>query len=535
MTGASAAGAVPDDVVITNVAREPVTDSTVGIPVALAPSRGTPRNRLVAVGDSLTHGFQSGAIFHTDLSYPAIIARELGWFEHFRFPRYPGFGGIPLNLEFLIADLEHRFGDEISWWELPLAAFHVRQHLAEAEQWWDLGPGSKVPAETGINHNLGIYGWDLRDALVRTADTAAAEWRAPEGWRIVPLIRNADAISALRVLESARDEHGEHLTPLAAAAALGAEGTEETPERGGDPGDGIETLIVFLGANNALGTVISLSVRWSGPGYDDLREKSAFNVWRPSHFQAELRRVADEVRSVRARHVIWGTVPHVTIAPIARGVGGKMRRGSRYFHFYTRPWISDRDFNESEDPHLTGDDARAIDSAIDQYNDAIVETVRAGRREGRDWRLLDVCGVLDRLAYRRYIADPEMRPPSWWSPYPLPLELVRLTPPPDTRFFCSGAGGRTAGGLIALDGIHPTTIAYGVLAQEFIDVMADAGVVFRNARGEPRDEPGVDFGRLLTLDALVSHPPRSLGPDVSLIGWLDQRVDIIKRLWTGIG
>jgi hypothetical protein len=521
---------IPSEVKVTDSAREPIADPTLGKEVKPS-GAGKPRNRLVVIGDSLSHGFQSGAIFHTDISYPAIIAWELGCFDEFRFPTYPAFGGIPLNIEFIVTELEQHFGAQVSWWELPQAIYRVRQHLAEAEAWWDDGPGAKVPPSRGINHNLGIYGWDLRDALSRTADTAAAAWRVPDGWKPVPLIRNADSISAMRVLDSARDNSGAGLTPFKAAAALGEEGTVEDGS-----GDGIETLIVFLGANNALGSVISLAVHWSGEGYKDLKAKAAFNVWRPSHFRDELQSVADEVRAIRARHVIVATVPHVTIAPLARGVGGKVTPGSRYFRYYTRPWISDRDFDPEEDhPYLTDEDARAVDSAIDQYNEAIAETVLRGREEGRDWRLLDVCGILDRLASRRYVEDPQMTPPSWWTPYELPPDLAALNPPPDTRFFASGAGGRSAGGLIALDGIHPTTISYGVLASEFIKVMVDAGVVFNDASGAPRSTVEVDFKRLLARDALISKPPASLSPDVALIGWLDQRIDIMRRLWAGVG
>jgi hypothetical protein len=381
-----------------------------------------------------------------------------------------------------------------------------------------------------------VYGWDLRDALARNADIAGAEMRVPEHWRLVPLVRNADAIAAIRVLGSARDGDGRALTPFEAAAALGAEGVEEGPDAEGDAGDGIETLIVLLGANNALGSVISLTVRWSGPGYDDLQQKAAYNVWRPTHFEIELARVADEVRKIRARHVIWGTVPHVTIAPVARGVRGKVAPGSRYFSYYTRPWISDRDFDPAEDhPSLTADDARAVDSAIDQYNDAIVETVRAGRREGRDWRVLDLAGYLDRLASRRYLDDPSMKPPAWWTPYELPEPLASLAPVPDSRFFASGPSGRTAGGLFSLDGIHPTTIAYGLMAQEFMNVMRDAGVPFYDRAGVRRESVEVDWRRLIRLDSLISSPPRSLSSDVALVGWLDQRIDVLGRLWAGIG
>ncbi len=89
--------------------REPETDPKLGIPVTVDRA-GTPKHRLVTIGDSLTHGFQSGAIFNTKLSYPAIIAREMGWNSHFRHPTYASPGdGLPLNLEKLARELSSRF------------------------------------------------------------------------------------------------------------------------------------------------------------------------------------------------------------------------------------------------------------------------------------------------------------------------------------------------------------------------------------------------------------------------------------------
>ena len=519
---------VPDTVRVTRTPRQPETRSDIGIEVTVD-ATGTPTNRLVAVGDSLTHGFQSGAIYNTDISFPAIIASELGSYPQFRHPQYPGFGGIPLNIELLVRDLEERFGDEVSWWELPSAGFHIRQNLAEAEHWWDSGPGAATPPMTGISHNLGVYGWDVRDILSRTADSSKAEDRVP--FQVVPLVRNADVIAAKRALDSARDNVGRAFTPLEAARALGEQGSVEDGS-----GDGIETLLVTIGANNALGTVIGLCVRWSADGYDDLKTKGAYDVWRPEHFESEFALVADAVRQIRARHVIFATVPHVTIVPVARGVKGKVEKGSRYFKYYTRPWIADDDFDPESDEHLTADDARAIDSAIDQYNDVIAGHVRAGREEGRDWRLLDLAGLLDRLAARRFLEDPDVRLPDWWEPYELPDALKALRPAPDSRFFASDSNGRATGGLFSLDGIHPTTIAYGLMAQEFMNVMVDAGVTFHRPDGvTPRQPPvEVDWDTLIARDTLISHPPRSLRSDVSLIGWLDQRLDVFTRLWGGI-
>lgn len=506
----------PREVEVTGVPRKPVEDPHLGIEVDV-PREGKPQHRLVAIGDSLTHGFQSGAVYNTDVSYPAIIAYEMGWFKHFRYPSYFGEGGLPINLEFLIRELEQEFGDRVSWLEVPLALFRVRQFMARVEDWWERGLGTRVAKLRGSNHNLAVYGWDLRDTLELTANKIEKRIGKPKDHLFRQIVEDANERAALRVLPGG--EKGGDLTPLGAAAALGAEGTEETP--------GIETLIVLLGANNALGSVVKLEVKWSEEGFDNLENKKMFTVWKPSHFKAELDRVVEEVKKIQARHVIWGTVPHVTIAPVARGVGTKMLKGSRYFPYYTRPWIKDEHFDAKNDPCITGAQALAIDSAIDQYNDAIAEAVRNAREEGKDWYLLDAAGLLDRLAARRYIEDPLARP-EWWSKYELPAELVALSPVPDSRFFESGPLGRTGGALFSLDGVHPTTIGYGIVAQELINIMQQhAGVKFYLGDGitERKGPVMVDFRRLSERDTLISDPPRSLTSDVHLVGWIDQALD----------
>lgn len=272
------------------------------------------------------------------------------------------------------------------------------------EDWWDRGPGSRIPKVSGINHNLGVYGWDLRDTLERTADTLQSQIEEPRDHLFRQIVEDANERASLRVLAPARGEDGEALTPLEAADRLGSEGAAEEPDD-----DGIETLIVLLGSNNALASMLRLEVVWSEEGYDDLEKKRRFTMWNPVHFRSELELVAEEVRKVRARHVIWGTAPHVTLA---LRVGDKGRKGSLYFPYYTRPWLPDRDFDAKNDPHVTGAEARAID----QYNDAIAETVRQARNEGRGWLLFDAAGLLERLVSRRYIDDPLTRPTRTSSP-----------------------------------------------------------------------------------------------------------------------
>ncbi|RCG23096.1 hypothetical protein DTL70_15585 [Streptomyces diacarni] len=524
----------------------PYTDPTLGIPVSTS-WRGEPRNRLVALGDSLTEGFQSCAVFRTDLSYPAIIAHELGWSAQFRHPSYEGCGGLPLNLEMLLRDLEEHCGKNLDWWDTPAALFRARRFMDKVEDYWERGAGCAPATTTAVNHNLAVFGWDLRDALDKSADVCRKMIGAPRDDLVRQMVGNPGERAALRALPTRPPAAGA-LTQVDAARLLGeqtgghadGEGIGQDTRNGhngrdSDPDHGIETLIVFLGANNALSSVIELDVAWSGPGYDDLREKGRYTVWRPEHFASELRQLADEIGQVRARHVIWCAVPHVTIAPIARGVHGKAEPGSRYFPYYTRPWIADSDFDVRRDPHLTGEQAHDVDAAIDQYNDAMAEVVRAARRAGRDWYLLDTAGLLDRLACRRYFEDEAARP-DWWSPYPLPRELRALDPVPNSRFLLSDGERRSDGGLFSLDGVHPTTVSYGILAQELIGVMRTAGVEFRTPYGgEPRTDPvRVDFQRLVRRDTLINRPPANVTSGLQIIGWADEALDVLGRaLWFG--
>jgi len=188
----------PNEVDGTTEGREPLWDPALGIPVDTA-WQGTPVHRLVSIGDSLTQGFASGAVYQTDLSYSAIIAYELGW-DGLRYPRYGGPGGLPLNIELLMRELEQHFGAELNWWELPMALFRGRQFMDQVEDYWERGPGAVLPAPSATNHVLAVYGWDLRDALVRTADSCAAEIGVPTDDLVDQTVQDHGARAALRVL-----------------------------------------------------------------------------------------------------------------------------------------------------------------------------------------------------------------------------------------------------------------------------------------------------------------------------------------------
>jgi hypothetical protein len=508
---------------INDVPRQPQEDPTLGIDVAQRD--GAPAgHRLVTIGDSLTHGFMSGAIYRTDLSWPAMVAYELGVpAAGFRFPTYEwptGPGGLPLDLERLVRAFEARFGDRLDVYEIVSAGLWAHNYLDGIEDYWERGPGAQTPAAGDPLHNMAVYGWDVLDAATLTATVVAGQIGAPKDDPIAQIVQDNGARAGLVVLERAR-AGGAARTVVATAAAMAR-------------GEGIETLVVMLGANNALGSVVSLQPCWSPQGYEDLtaaqrrKAKTGFNVWRPSAFAADWELLVAKLRRVQARHVIVATVPSVTIAPIARGVSGKIDPRSRFFPYYTRPWISDDDFDPRRDPHLTADEARAVDSAIDAYNATIIESVAAAREDGLDWYLFDLAAQLDRLAVRRYGESPWARP-SWWTPYELPPELQSLDPVPNTRFFRSGPEGRTDGGLFSLDGVHPTTIGYGLVAREVIRIMERAGVGFTHRDGTPRPGPiSIDFDRILAADSLIGDPPAAVSNTLGLLGWLDQRIDWVR-------
>lgn len=527
--------------------RAPEVGPDLGIDVDVD-RRGTPRNRLVTLGDSVTQGFMSGAVFRTELSWPAMVAYELGLSlgrpgSEFRYPGYEppdGPGGLPFDLERFVRAFEDRYGAALDWHEAVSALRWARRYLGRVERYWEGGAGRDLPATTRPHHNLAIYGLDVLDVQLLHAGRLEDRLKAapPEDNWLKQGVENDSAIAGLRVLDSCRSRSGEPLTALDAARAMGEEGTVE-----GGPGDGpgIETLVVMLGANNALGSVVELVPRWTPDDYlarspeERLATKGPCNVWQPPHFAAEWAALVARLRAVHARHVIVATVPQVTIAPIARGARNKARAGSRYFRYYTKPWIAERDFDPDEDPCLFEDEARAIDSAIDAFNEAIIESVRAARRDGLDWYLFDLGISLDRMAARRYVEDPAAQP-DWWTPYPLPPEVAGLSVVPDTRFFRSGPGGRTQGGIFSLDGIHPTTIAYGLIANEVISIMDRfAGVPFRTRRGELRPAGGVavDFGRVLAADTLISRPPAAIDRGLGLLGWLDELIDWTRKLVPG--
>src|SRR4029077_9876936 len=235
----------PPEVVVTDQVRPLITDSTLGIPLGASgpglPSvPDTPRHPLVTVGGSLTPGMSSAAVYRTDRLWPALVARSLG--ADLVVPAYGGpLDGLPLNLEKLLRGLQDKFGDMLGLLEMIQLPFELHSLADANEDYWERGDGSRPPRTDLRYENVGIYGWDVRDCLSSTMARALANIAShpPHDDLLGAKPDNDNDIAAASVLAP----FGSAAAQIDAVASHGHDG-------------GIGTLVVMLGANNALGSVV---------------------------------------------------------------------------------------------------------------------------------------------------------------------------------------------------------------------------------------------------------------------------------------
>jgi hypothetical protein len=475
--------------------------------------------RLVTIGDSMTQGFQHGAVRRTEWAFPAMVARVLGA-EPFRAPdfRADGLGGPLLDLELVLDRLSADCGTKIDLWEVPQALFTLQRTMSHIEDYWERDAGTRPSATGPLHHNLGAWGFEVLDAL--TLSDAVCERNTPHPHDNVfgQLPEHGMYRSARRTFNPAALPELLELSQVGLARQLAAK-------------EGIENLVVGLGANNALGTCVSLQVRPSElADLGRLAHERRCNLWQPEHFATAYRNLALELESIPAQRVFLTTVPHVTIAPVTRGVSPHARAAGQdelkdgYYEYYTRFWTWDQHFDPERNSRLTRQQARDVDASIDAYNACIRQEASQ-----RGWHVIDLCAVLDRLAFRRNLGRPT---------YQLPAGLVQaLAANPDTRFRvrpdgevlldtrfmripqhepAAGAASREwraafKGGLFGLDGVHPSTTGYGIIAHEVLSAFQTAGVP-----GAAPDK--LDWRGIVANDLLLTKPPALL---VSLEKTLD--------------
>ncbi len=478
--------------------------------------------KLVAIGDSLTEGFLSGSIFKAQFSYPAMLARSLGE-ANFRVPDFSGEGGLPVNLENVLRLLYGRYGTPLNWMDVIPAFLSVRTLLDRTEDYWERGQGSQASSTGPLHDNLAVMGFQLGDCDTLTEAICRRNIPEPSDDFLDQIPEAAMYRVARRTLNPSFDRQYEHLSQIEAARAIS--------QREG----GIENLIFWLGANNCLSTVTTLDIKLSTQADLDPKRyahQRTANLWRPEHFRALLERVAPQVDAIGANNVFVGTVPHVTIPPVSRGVtpgatGNEALSEDGYFQYYTHFWIRDELFSQApnEFPYLTREEAREIDATIDQYNAALKEEANK-----RGWHIVDVSQMLDLVAFRRRKGQLE---------YEFPPELIeaikenpntrdRVTPQGklllDTRFIHLAPDNpdpakRYEGGLFSLDGIHPTTVGYGLVAHEFLKVMQTVVSI----------QP-LDWQAIVAADSLLVNPPLNLQNLRNTLSFLYHRTPLPKLI-----
>ena len=452
------------------------------------------RFRFAVVGDSLAQGFHNGAVRETEWSFPAILARSLGLrvgsdrSAEFRVPSIPGVG-LPINLVSALDAMRSATGDDVEGleWLCKTVPALVR-HLSQADDYYERGVGAKPLEFDGVFHNLGMYGLTTHESYTLTAEQCDQTVRDQEGRffrNLVPFPTAHQQRAARLVLNPARSPHRNRLTQLENLELLvrGSQALGIEPEP-------LDALIVWLGSNDCLKTVVQMELR-------DMPAASArtdaagrrYNLTSKEHFDRDFDAVAERIDRILAgsrTRVYVGNVPDVTIPPLAKGFGvrdattGLYQKYGRFFLDQRAPLSLCKTLSYAE--------ALVIKTRIAAYN-ATIEKVCAKR----EWTLVDTAGVLDLLAVRRNApaqlaqADPRLarRDKDLRSSLDALAKerlerycdrigvdehpLQELKPAPSVLMFESNAASkRTQGGLTSLDGVHPSTVGYGIAAEGFL-------------------------------------------------------------------
>ena len=99
------------------------------------------------------------------------------------------------------------------------------------------------------------------------------------------------------------------------------------------------------------------------------------------------------------------------------------------------------------------------------------------------------------------------------KPWPSEIQVAGRDQRPGRAVFEIDKSGSIAnGGLISLDGIHPTTCGYGLIAQEFINVMKAKNPGIQN----------INFEEIRYWDSLVTKPSRTLDDVFGMLKTLEK-------------
>lgn len=490
--------------------------------------------KLFIIGDSVSQGFMSGAAARPELAYGTILS-ELLEVDDFSYLEWEEGKKLKVDLEQILRSLESKYGKNINMIEMLFSLKNINKLMDSSEEYFERGDGSlqkKVETSREWFHNVAVEGMDVADAWIVTPTVCKQtivnddydksnnedEFLKTAGY---PFYRNAR-----RVLNPQNDPKYDKFSAI---EWLNYHSKNE----------GIENTIIWLGANNALGTIIDMDIRMSKNDQNKKsytyarKERSKWNLWHPNDFSDEydelMRRVEEamEMNKCDDWKVFIGTVPFLTILPLAKGMGeqrhvtvnesGFEDLKGLYYQYYSYIPLSLETALENK-MYLKFRDAIFIDKCISRYNDTIKQLVEKANAKFLKQRyfIVDTCKMLSDAAWKRNCGNPT---------YKFPEYVQFRYPVVDSKYYHADKNGFVEkGGMFSLDGLHPSAIGQGLIANEFLKVM-------KNEANLPIKKE-IDWMHIYKNDSLYSKPIRimhELYDNEKLINTLLPIIKLIKK------
>ncbi len=464
--------------------------------------------KLFTLGDSISQGFMSGAAARTDLCFSTLLARAMGLSPgperkqgtNYYYPHWPK-NGLPANLEAVFRALHRDFGAEINGLEWLTVLHAINKVLDDSEDYYEREEGradNPYPGQVPYFHNVSSWSLNVADAWLLTPEVCRKEIlrlkpiSGGDGWMAVA--NAAFYRTALKVLDPNLDCNFSQLDWL--------ERHTET--------EGIENLVLWLGTNNALESTLTLHIHQtpnsSGQRPHQLphmeRRNRGWNLWHPGDFKHEYRELVQRVDNIMETNVVedWkvfvGTIPSISFVPLLKGLGPGIRVPGKgtYYKYYTYVPFHE-EYALKRGMYYTLADVLHVDDCIREYNRIIREEIsEANRRcmqriERAPYFIVDIGHLMDCITWKNRARGSDVRLPAYFN---------FVYPPVGSDYYDVDADGRLrGGGYFSLDGLHPSAIAQGLIAREFMRVMEENGVKFASV---------LDWEEIFASDTLYSQP-----------------------------
>lgn len=464
--------------------------------------------KLFTIGDSISQGFMSGGAAKPQFCYNTLIADVLDD-KNYNYLQWEPEYHLKVDLELILRTLEKRFGSNIRFLEWVQALRCINEILDTAEDYFERGEGKLGKPIDGVGdyfHSVAVEGMDVADSWLVTPNLCKS---------VIDDYKNKDARSD-NFFGTASDSFYRN-----AYRVLNPKGTDTESKFGSysalrwldhhSENEGIENLIIWLGANNALGTIINLDIKQSkGDGepmkVSRVERQENWNLWHPDDFRLEYQEMMGKVdQSMRKNNskdwkVFVGNVPLITIAPVIRGLGERREvdeedgRKALYFQYYSYFPIKSADLAKRTGRYLKFSEALYIDKVIKQFNKIIDDVINSmnTKHGSQRYYIVDICKSMREMAWKRNFGKPT---------YKLPSELEFLHPQPNAKYYhCTRSGKIESGGFFSLDGVHPSQLGQGLIAWEFLKIMKAA------RPGQIADN--LKWKAIAESDSFLNHPIR---------------------------